>query len=62
FVPGTVFPTEASIPPIVGISVAAEPSAVISPDLLKSGDAVQVSATILAEPITPPTPPTPPVI
>ncbi|HIF9495344.1 TPA: hypothetical protein ACX6SZ_003879 [Photobacterium damselae] len=50
FVPGTVFTTEDGIPPIVGISVAAETSAVVSPDLLKSGDAVQVSATILAEP------------
>ncbi|HIF9056625.1 TPA: hypothetical protein ACX6MG_000616 [Photobacterium damselae] len=50
FVPGTVFTTENGIPPIVGIAVAAETSAVVSPDLLKAGDAVQVSATILAEP------------
>ncbi|NVH47963.1 hypothetical protein [Photobacterium damselae] len=54
FVPGTVFSTNSAISPIVGIAVAAETSAVISPDLLKAGDAVQVSATILAEPVLKP--------
>ncbi|HIF9551466.1 TPA: hypothetical protein ACX6S2_003824, partial [Photobacterium damselae] len=53
FVPGTAFTTEDGLSPIVGIAVAAETSAVVNPDLLKAGDAVQVSATILAEPVTP---------
>ncbi|HIF9228188.1 TPA: hypothetical protein ACX6QJ_002121 [Photobacterium damselae] len=57
FVPGTTFPTADGLAPIVGIAVAAEKSAVVSPDLLKAGDAVQVSATILAEPIPAPEPP-----